>query len=697
MSKTENKIDNEESLYRRKTFLDFLTATVDLFKVFSSFSPIATAFFSAATVYIKTNSNNKHLLPIFFILLILFLFFSLLSFIVFVINYLSNRNIQFYMDKNQGPKYWENKKILNIISRKKLNLLVVGRTNISWFRELEKLKKYYKKALNNNCRILFIIQHEDVKNSNIDNDTKEIIKNDYPETIKNYNELYKYLKDEKLNVKENFKLSLTKIPVNNSMTALYKTDGYYYYFSYDIDKIIKKSKNPYLVFRNSQIIDEMKYKLENIMNNSTDIFDYDVKHEEINDEINKLLKKYSLSSAQRENKNKRMLYHYFERKNCLEKNGFYPPVSVQLLITSKCTAKCIMCGHHLINNKNELCKIDIMNIIDYIHDIGTKNIIISGGEPLSRCDCIGILEYAKKKELNVGLITNGVKKNGESITLCEAAQVKKYCDWVQISIDSFDNDTYKQIRNIDLSIVKESLENLEAAGVNLEIVFTIQKLNIDEAIEMVKTGKTVFGFRSKVRFKFAHGPDKNNNFLLFGLSNKLDEFLKYSGKDINFYSEYFNEMIAKEYFTKNDILNGLPLYSLNRTFKKCGYVCHAVNYTCVIDAEGNIYPCCFLYDDNAGEDSTIRSRHYSGTLRSNGLIAPLSDGENKLKQVLSENYNRYSNYKIPFDEEACNYCTRHFYQNAFLNELDKIIAKYKEYKFDDLYPHEDSSNSKIWF
>jgi MoaA/NifB/PqqE/SkfB family radical SAM enzyme len=655
------------------TIISFLTAIITFFTTIHYFP-------------LKITFNNISLI---------ILFPNLILFIISIYILFKKKDVHFYPDKNQGPKYWENKKILKDIARKKLNLLVVGRTNITWLRNNVKMQKYYKKALINNCKIHFIIQHKNVENNNIDDVTRNEIINDHPEAIKYYKELYEYLGKEGLNAKENFKLFLTNTQINNSMVAQYKTEDYYTYFSYDIDKNIKKSKNPYLVFRNTEIIDGIKYELDSIKKNSTDIFDYDIKKSEIEKNIDKLLIDFSLSSVQRLNKNKKMLNHYFERKNCIENKVFYPPFSIQLMITNKCTANCVMCDHHLINSKSELSKIDTLNIIDYIYDIGTKNIIISGGEPFARCDCINIMEYAKKKELNIGIITNGVMKNGVSITLSEAARIKKYCDWVQLSIDSFNENTYKQIRNIDLNIVKESLENLEAVGVNLELVFTIQKLNINETIDMVTTGKAAFGFKSKVRFKFAHGPDNNNNFLLTNETDKLEIFLKNSANEVNFYSRYFNEMIAKNYFTKEDILKGEPLYSINRTFNDKKYKCHAINYSCVIDAEGNLYPCCFLYDDNAGNDSTIRNKYNSGSLRTNGVIAPLTTNENRLKLLLTENYNRYLNNKIPVDEKACNYCTRHFYQNAFLNELDKIVNENIDFNFNEFYSYEE--DDKIWF
>ena len=99
----------------------------------------------------------------------------------------------------------------------------------------------------------------------------------------------------------------------------------------------------------------------------------------------------------------------------------------------------------------------------------------------------------------------------------------------------------------------------------------------------------------------------------------------------------------------------------------------------MIDAQGDVYPCCFLYDDNAGKDSKIRKEYKYGSLRRNNFIVKLKNDDNELKKLLSKTINRYNNEIVPLEEEACNYCTRHFYQNDIFNELDRIVNK-KEYK-----------------
>jgi MoaA/NifB/PqqE/SkfB family radical SAM enzyme len=358
-----------------------------------------------------------------------------------------------------------------------------------------------------------------------------------------------------------------------------------------------------------------------------------------------------------------------------------------------------MCNHHSINSENELRLPEIELTLDYIKDLGTKNIIISGGEPLYREDFLQILEKAKANDLNIGLLTNGIKYGGESITNKDAQKIKETCDWIQLSIDSFNDSNYAKIRNYDINIVKQSLTNLQAARLEnkIEIAFTIQRDNIDEAIQIIKTEENAFNTPIYIRFKFAHGYDNENKFLLSDKKTELNEFLRNCKKSEKFNTEYISKMFTDGYFNIDDTIKGTPLSTRNNIFNKDGFICHVLNYSCKIDAKGDIYPCCFLFDDNKGENSQIRKEHKLGSLRDkNGIIPPLEDGHNLLKEILATKIPSYSKL-IPIHDEACNNCIRHFYQNAFFNDFHKVNEDNKDINF--IYSDSetaDTLNTEIW-
>ena len=163
-----------------------------------------------------------------------------LIFIIFILLRRLKQNVKFYEDRDKSPSKFKIENILKSITKNKLNLTVIGRTNSSWFNEIDKTRELYKKALNQNCIIKFIIQHEFVENNNVEDEVKRKIIEDH-QTVKNaYKQLYDDFKHNSC-----FQLFLTKNVIENSMTNIYKGEVSEY-FSYDIGLTIKK--NPFLIF-----------------------------------------------------------------------------------------------------------------------------------------------------------------------------------------------------------------------------------------------------------------------------------------------------------------------------------------------------------------------------------------------------------------------------------------------------------------
>ena len=123
----------------------------------------------------------------------------------------------------------------------------------------------------------------------------------------------------------------------------------------------------------------------------------------------------------------------------------------------------------------------------------------------------------------------------------------------------------------------------------------------------------------------------------------------------------------------------------------------------MIDPFGDVYPCCFLFDDNSDRNN-IRSRYKIGSLRGNaGNVG--DDVHERLSEIWrSKTLNAYRNIKLPIDPEACSYCTRHSYHNEFLNELNLVIDDNEErYKYlpldnleDEIYTDEKINEDVFW-
>lgn len=93
----------------------------------------------------------------------------------------------------------------------------------------------------------------------------------------------------------------------------------------------------------------------------------------------------------------------------LDRLGLLRPFTfVQWLSTYKCNLRCPYCEASAGKAaENELTTEEVKGLIDDLNNMGVKRLLISGGEPLLRQDLIEIMELARRRNLELGLVTNG--------------------------------------------------------------------------------------------------------------------------------------------------------------------------------------------------------------------------------------------------------------------------------------------------
>lgn len=125
---------------------------------------------------------------------------------------------------------------------------------------------------------------------------------------------------------------------------------------------------------------------------------------------------------------------------------FTRPISVNLLITSRCNSKCITCDSwKLTEHDHELTVQEFEKIAIDMKDFGVPIVTIGGGEPTLRQDIWEIIKNFKKHGIQVQLTTNGLKMT----TTQRKAMYESGLDRVTISMDSHIPKTYEKIRGVD--------------------------------------------------------------------------------------------------------------------------------------------------------------------------------------------------------------------------------------------------------
>jgi hypothetical protein len=184
-----------------------------------------------------------------------------------------------------------------------------------------------------------------------------------------------------------------------------------------------------------------------------------------------------------------------------------------------------------------------------------------------------------------------------------------------------------------------------------------------------------------VRFKFAHGPWGVNHFVLSegelstiirAWKSVVDESAEISART------NLREMlrVVENQVSRQGIVEGRPVWHLYDEGLKGplhGHPCRVLRATMFIDAKGDVYPCCYLFNDNLS-DWAERDRQKVGSWRELNRSGTMP---NALASIWhGEVLRNLRTPDTPYVSEACGRCTRHHRQNLFLAKLDGVLTMF---------------------
>jgi len=96
--------------------------------------------------------------------------------------------------------------------------------------------------------------------------------------------------------------------------------------------------------------------------------------------------------------------------NFLRNSGLRPgPVIVSWVATNRCNSKCVYCEARANEeNPEELTTAQIKGVLDELRDLKVKRFFVIGGEPFMRKDLFEVFDYAKKRDMIIGVFTNSL-------------------------------------------------------------------------------------------------------------------------------------------------------------------------------------------------------------------------------------------------------------------------------------------------
>lgn len=155
------------------------------------------------------------------------------------------------------------------------------------------------------------------------------------------------------------------------------------------------------------------------------------------------------------------------------------PDTVVWEITLACNMRCIHCGSSagpLTKRKNELTTDEAIDVIEQLKEIGTRRVVLSGGEPFMRMDWESLAKKIVEMEMIPCFISNGFLIN--ELTAHKIKSIECSGLHVGLSIDG-DEKTHDYIRQTKGSFrrVTRSLEILMETGVLTSVITQVNMLN----------------------------------------------------------------------------------------------------------------------------------------------------------------------------------------------------------------------------
>jgi len=241
------------------------------------------------------------------------------------------------------------------------------------------------------------------------------------------------------------------------------------------------------------------------------------------------------------------------------------------------------------NNTSELTTLQWRQVIKSAASCGVQTIVFSGGEPLLREDIFELISFTKDESMNACLTSNGYFINGGVAGKLRLAGI----DVVNVSIEG-PKHIHDYLRGKGMfEKALAALENLKKHKIESTIAATVSRYNYKYLVYIVKLarkyGVTTIKFQpfSEIFLSNRQGSD---NFLIQDAQiTKLSQIMR---KVIRLSKNYAIATSPRSY------LEAIPVY-LARKYVSRGRGCAALDNSCPINCNGDIYPCWVLKDSSA--------------------------------------------------------------------------------------------------
>lgn len=242
------------------------------------------------------------------------------------------------------------------------------------------------------------------------------------------------------------------------------------------------------------------------------------------------------------------------------------PLYLTLELLTQCNWHCKHCyipshGHGGLSYDK------IIDIIDQARDLGVIELTLTGGEPFLREDIFDIVEYARRRYMEVVILSN--------ISLLDKVKIRRlkqlYIKKISCSLFSMNNSIHDNITGVEGSL-DNSLENLKLLKeekIPVEIKTVIMQDNLHEYTSIAEfCRKNTFLFQASPNIKIK----TNHDFSPANLRLSQEQLI----------SALWDRQ-------KHEITH--PIHH-----KTTDFICPAIRYSITISSHGEVVPCDTFYN-----------------------------------------------------------------------------------------------------
>ena len=267
---------------------------------------------------------------------------------------------------------------------------------------------------------------------------------------------------------------------------------------------------------------------------------------------------------------------------------------VTLYLTERCNSRCVSCDYWR-HGRTDMTLEAVTRWLPDFEALGTRAILVSGGEPLLNPQWPQIARLLRSRGLRLLLLSSGLS------LAKHAAEAAAWFESVTVSMDGTNAETYAAIRGLDaFDTVCDGVRAAVQQGMPVDLRVTVQRANYLELPRFVTLGRDLGASRvsflaADVRNPHAFGRNVPDGFAddiglraddLPALGRVLDTMAQTHATD--FQSGFIAESPQKlrrihQYFA-----------ALREDGEFPEVRCNAPEFSAVIEADGALRPCFFI-------------------------------------------------------------------------------------------------------